>query len=70
MSKAPKDGGQAFPRGHFEWKDGMTLRDWFAGRAMAELQWYTDTDENAKQAEMAYRIADAMIAAREKGGEV
>jgi hypothetical protein len=37
---------------------------------MAELQWYTDTDENAKQAEMAYRIADAMLAAREKGGEV
>lgn len=75
MSKAPKDGGPAFPsilqaNGIRHEQTGMTLRDWFAGRAMAELQWYTDTDENAKQAEMAYRIADAMLAAREKGGEV
>jgi hypothetical protein len=50
-------------------QNGMTLRDWFAGQALAGLQasvacnW--TCDEFAAQA---YKAADAMLAAR-KGGE-
>jgi hypothetical protein len=46
--------------------DGMTLRDYFAAKALQGwLADGLDTDpENA--AEQAYAIADAMIAAREK----
>ncbi len=66
MSTAPKNGGQAFPRGHFEWKDGMTLRDWFAGQAMSNG--YTEISTAQEIAEWSYQIADAMIAARQKGG--
>jgi hypothetical protein len=72
MNTKQKAASYAFPSilniyGIREEQTGMTLRDWFAGRAMANLQWYRD-DDNAKSAELAYRIADAMIAAREKGG--
>jgi len=52
------------PNGH---SMGMTLRDWFAGQALA---WaghdnWTSSDPSALAAR-AYRMADAMIAAREK----
>lgn len=56
---------------------GMTLRDWFAGQALAgELAnedmgdgpFMLRSNENAKlMAERAYHIADAMLAARSKG---
>ena len=29
------DGGPAFPRHAYDGHDGMTLRDWFAGQALA-----------------------------------
>ena len=66
----PDDGGPAFPhssspmRGDLtEW--GMTLRDWFAGQALAGIwacptisgDWHDLADE-------AYKTADAMLAAR------
>jgi len=68
------DGGPAFPG--FDPKsespkpvDGMSLRDWFAGQALAGL---ASIDENADApgfiSNEAYRISDAMIAAR-SGGE-
>lgn len=44
---------------------GMTLRDWFAGQALAWAGhdgWLTRDHEN--MAKRAYRMADAMIAAR------
>lgn len=44
---------------------GMTLRDWFAGQALA-----TDEAHGGKPwetAEYAYRVADAMLEARAKG---
>jgi hypothetical protein len=46
---------------------GMTLRDWFAGQAMAGL--VSDDPRVTYQtvAELAYHHADAMLAAREGG---
>ena len=70
MSNDIKDGGAAFPiandlqRGSW---DGMSLRDWFAGKAMQGLCGNGDFDADTVQniAKAAYFIADAMIAARE-----
>lgn len=61
MSK--NDGGYAFPTGYYI---GMTLRDWFAGQALsgiAENYNGLGTDLN-RTAEIAYRLADAMIRER------
>jgi hypothetical protein len=60
------DGGPAFPRPMVAAAPGMTLRDWFAGQAMAGLVSYVvegATFENV--AEDAYKAADAMLKARE-----
>ena len=42
---------------------GMTLRDWFAGQALATCH----PDSPQKLAWWAYQIADAMLAERERG---
>jgi hypothetical protein len=74
VSTPINDGGPAFPN-----KDelgnmipGMTLRDWFAGQALAEIYTARDClsyskDETIGQAvaRNAYTMADAMLAARE-----
>ena len=61
------DGGPAFP--DFRWKDGMSLRDWFAGMAITAA--YGCDDENKENiAAIAYGIADAMLAARKGESEV
>ncbi len=75
MTEQPKDGGPAFAcmavdasgDRYGEW--GMSLRDWFAGKALAGLA--SNCDEAglsswcaAPLADRAYEIADAMIAAR------
>jgi hypothetical protein len=68
------DGGSAFPISRPDWYEGgMTLRDWFAGQALIAVscRWggtLGDIDNAAAQrsAEIAYRIADAMIAERSK----
>lgn len=53
-------GGPAFPAGaHF----GMTLRDYFAGQALAGMN--ASEMHAKKMAEWAYETADAMLAARE-----
>lgn len=63
------DGGPAFPVASevSGWhSNGMTLRDWFAGQAMAGLASYIvkgATFENV--VEDAYKMADAMLKARE-----
>ena len=57
-----------------EYQDGITIRDYFAAKAMQSVildPWYTNQDkayaETAKWiGEDAYAIADAMLAARAK----
>jgi hypothetical protein len=63
----PKDGGQAFPRFN---DDGMTLRDYFAGQALAGLLAgrYSES-EDTDVARWSYKAADAVLAAREKGAQ-
>lgn len=63
MSKI-NDGGPAFPgENEVHFFEGMSLRDWFAGQAMAGVLanegWSRDI------ATIAYATADAMLAARE-----
>lgn len=71
MSKI-NDGGPAFARHYSEdggvghWaQEGMSLRDYFAGQAVATCAaaWPAQM-----KAEHAYEIADAMLATRAKGG--
>lgn len=92
MSGEPKDGGSAFPRptyvelnqgsdnaGRVSGDDGMSLRDWFAGQALAgslasdgvqsvigEAAKRRDTAVDATWAANAYQLADAMLAERAK----
>jgi len=58
----------AFPASEAcEWEPGMTLRDYFAGQALASFNnvTFVTTEVTAKMAaESAYRIADAMLKAR------
>ena len=60
------DGGPAFPRDHaHDGHNGLSLRDYFAAKAMQGMMagnWNTNYDDWAKHA---YRLADAMIKARE-----
>lgn len=65
-----KQGGPAFPTNHAmaENSEGMTLRDYFAAKAMQGFA--ADPNYGAKlsvMAECAYEWADAMLEAR-KGG--
>lgn len=62
------DGGPAFPCIGHDW-DGMTLRDWFAGQAMAAFIASNDHEAGDRITdipEYAYNVADAMLAARAK----
>jgi len=67
-----KHGGFAFPQSNPDvaYSDyiggGMTLRDWFAGQALAGALADSTRDLYAYEyAESAYECADAMLAARE-----
>lgn len=60
----------AFPQGEWAFRvgdgrEGMTLRDWFAGQAIANPNLLALKPQAA--AEHAYRIADAMLLARQDG---
>lgn len=67
-----KDGGQAFPHGNPEQggSEGMTLRDYFAGQALAgnfacqTLQW--PINDYLAAARSSYKAADAMLEARKE----
>lgn len=70
---APVDGGAAFPSvclddpGHPASVPGMSLRDWFASQALGfGFDWSNvhETGGYAEAAQVAYEIADAMLAAR------
>lgn len=59
------DGGPAFPVEYANWQaHGMTLRDYFAARAIQEMAW-ADDGGNDSRALHCYKIADAMLRARE-----
>lgn len=79
MVEAPKnDGGPAFPEAIavspagnvYPGMSGMSLRDWFAGQALAHalniIDFIDDTSASAA-AKYSYDIADAMLKAR--GGD-
>jgi hypothetical protein len=68
-----KQGGAAFPIQHsnepgaYEAETGMSLRDWFAGQALANPRTFPGDHSCAEDvAGWAYGIADAMIAERYK----
>lgn len=66
------DGGPAFPhpagwRRDPEISDGMSLRDWFAGQALAGILGASPPPFCEDAAEDAYRYADAMLAERSRG---
>lgn len=67
MSEHDKE--PAFPQAsdHSYAYKGMTLRDWFAGQALANA--FTDygASESSQIAEWAYILADAMLKERAKG---
>lgn len=74
MSNQVTNGGQAFPsrdvysNGDVVFNAGMTLRDYFAAKAMqgACADPNSSTSSKAMLAAWAYGIADAMLAAREE----
>lgn len=75
MSNEIDDGGYAFPlpdtyhpNGQIEYGTlGMTLRDWFAGKALAVLLTDRSMTGTAEEfATEAFLIADQMIAVRKK----
>jgi len=60
-------GGPAFPRGEIQTAPGMTLRDYFAAKAMQVymdgVKWNADSYAGAAKA--SYNVADAMLKARQ-----
>ena len=66
-----KDGGSAFPDPQDDWRGdkGMSLRDYFAAKAMngllAQSMGTAFGDDPKYAAEYAYSTADAMLKARE-----
>lgn len=79
MSERINDCGPAFPKATVVCANGsvidvlstggMSLRDWFAGQALAGLCVEMRTDSEAYRAKIAvraYELADAMLAARGK----
>ena len=83
MSTPINDGGAAFPRpvsfseegGTHRGTLGMTLRDYFAGQALAGLCVRAGDDGQITEwrfhviANVALKAADAMLAARERKGD-
>jgi hypothetical protein len=71
MSAPINDGGPAFPPGDGS-ENGMTLRDYFAGQALAGQLAFSPSDPFKKYhqpeevASACYRFADAMLAARKE----
>lgn len=60
------DSGPAFPTRYHEDMHGMTLRDWFAGQALAGLlREGIDIYGTGDTAVTAYKVADAMLRVRE-----
>lgn len=64
------EGGPAFPcHSDQSWAEGMTLRDYFAAKAMQGILAYYGAGGGVpdRVARSAYAAADAMLAERDKG---
>ena len=59
-----KDGGSAFPTEYLA-HSGMSLRDWFAGMALIGIMLQMKAEAQLLTS-LAYDIADAMLAEKEK----
>lgn len=74
MSNNINAGGPAFPDPQEDWRGekGMTLRDYFAAKAIMEFISAQDIMQPhfKQEAEAAYRVADSMLAAKATGGEL
>ncbi len=68
MAKISEQGGYAFPSTAPVRYEGMTLRDWFAGQALAGILDGSVSGERAttQSARIAYQIADKMLESREE----
>lgn len=68
IDQSREDARAAFPIATIDGfsQDGMTLRDWFAGQALGMAKEGNPTCAKS-EAEFAYKVADAMIAARQEG---
>ena len=68
MDERLTDGGPAFPMNNgpncFA-NPGMSLRDWFAGQAIAGISTGEPINDYAQAAKQCYATADAMLAERE-----
>lgn len=64
--KVMNDNPPAFPNAHDNgWAEGMSLRDWFAGQAIAASDFMNIAGwTHLELAQYAYSLADAMLAAR------
>ena len=69
MNEKIKTGGSAFPKNYGIPNEGMTLRDYFAAKAMQGLLISSSEYGIEEQdcAKYAYQYADAMLAERECG---
>lgn len=71
MSDKIDDGGPAFPHSEDDraYQGGMSLRDWFAGQALAGMHARDTYDDGQatpeKRAHLAYLDSNAMLKARE-----
>lgn len=61
MTDSINNGGPAFPTRDYD--PGMTLRDYFAGQALAN-SYSQDANNDKLVAKWAYQVADAMLEAR------
>jgi hypothetical protein len=70
IARANAEGGAAFPVSTaLHWSPGMSLRDWFAGQALAGVMANSNikpTETFETIANHAFAFADAMLAEREK----
>ena len=70
MSEGKPDNPPAFPRNYrSDGHNGMWLRDYFAGQALAGLYTQPSHGLHETDAEYCYRMADAMLAERAKAKE-
>jgi hypothetical protein len=74
MIELIKNGGAAFPNVEYMAEEGMSLRDYFAAKALQGMLAYPGCESRGSHhnnntpegvAEMAYEYADAMVKARD-----